>query len=470
MGKRVGRRRPRIGLLGVMAGDYEPIFPGIIKAQEEYGLEIVEELSDVITLDFPKVALNRKDIEEIVTYFNYKKYDGIMIVFFTYSPGAHCIRALMENSLPLLAAVIQPDQKVDDNFSEYHLTINQGIHGAQDNCNAILRMGIPYHIIVENRKSDRFKKRVEDWAYAAMTAEAMKQMKVGVIGGRLTGMGDILMDDAAFLRKIGPEAICEYTGNIWKHMQYLTEEEIKNQLIKDYEIFEVDKNLHKESHKEAIRIYLGLKHLCEEMGFEAYTAHFECFGADGRFRQLPLYAASHMMADGYGYSAEGDVCCAALVKMGHLLCGIANFTEMYMIDYALDAVICCHAGEGNWAVADKKYKPKLIDRYLGEGGLDNPPTPIFQPQIGEATLVSLVPIKGEYFRLVVSKGEILEKCDMPHNEMPYLFYRPDCGIRYCVEEWMKKGGTHHEVITLGDTRDRWRILCRILDIEYTEIN
>ena len=90
----------------------------------------------------------------------------------------------------------------------------------------------------------------------------------------------------------------------------------------------------------------------------------------------------------------------------------------------------------------------IRDRYLGEGGLDNPPTPIFQPQIGEATLVSLVPIKGEYFRLVVSKGEILEKWDMPNNEMPYLFYRPDCGIRYCVEEWMKKGGTHHEVITL----------------------
>ena len=82
--------------------------------------------------------------------------------------------------LPLLAAVIQPDQKVDDNFSEYHLTINQGIHGAQDNCNAILRMGIPYHIIVENRKSDRFKKEWKIWAYAAMTAEAMKQMKVGL--------------------------------------------------------------------------------------------------------------------------------------------------------------------------------------------------------------------------------------------------------------------------------------------------
>ena len=108
----------------------------------------------------------------------------------------------------------------------------------------------------------------------------------------------------------------------------------------------MDKNLHKESHKEAIRIYLGLKHLCEEMGFEAIQLILNVFGADGRFRQLPLYAASHMMADGYGYSAEGDVCCA-LVKMGHLLCGIANFTEMYMIDYALDAVICCHAGEGN---------------------------------------------------------------------------------------------------------------------------
>ena len=58
---------------------------------------------------------------------------------------------------------------------------------------------------------------------------------------------------------------------------------------------------------------------------------------------------------------------------------------------------------------------------------------------------------------------------MEQNEMPYLFYRPDCGIRRCAEEWMRAGGTHHEVITAGDTRERWQMLCELLSIEYREV-
>lgn len=461
-------RKPKIGFLGLMAGSYEPIFPGIIAQQEAYVRDILKDLDGVADFDFPRAATNRQEIEEIVEYFNHCQYDGIIICLLTYSAGMHCVRALKNNNLPLLMAVIQPDQTVGVDFREYELTVNQGIHGAQDNWNAILRMGIPCCLMVENRKTERFRERVESWCYAAKTATALKTMTVGVIG-RSPGMGDILMDDAAFMRVIGPETVHEYTGSIYKYMVELTDEEVQVQYEKDYQIFDVDPNLAEKDHKDAIKIYLALKKLCEEKGWDAYTLHFDSFGADGRFRQLPLYAASNLMADGYGYSAEGDICCAVLVSMGHMLCGISNFTEMYTIDYDLDAVICCHAGEGNWATTDPAYRPRLIDRYLGEGGLENPPTPIFQPHIGEATLVSLVAIKGDKFRLVVSKGQILEKFDMDQNEMPYLFYKPDCGIRHCAEEWMRAGGTHHEVITAGDTRERWKMLCEMLQIEYHEV-
>lgn len=463
------QRKPRIGFLGIMAGAYEPIFPGIIKAQEDYARDIVKDLSHIADIDFPKAATNRDEIEEIVEYFNRQGYDGIMIVLLTYSGGTYCVNALKKNNLPLLMAVVQPDRTVDKNFYEYNLTVNQGIHGVQDNFNAILRTGIRCSLIVEDRKSAGFKERFGNWAYAAKTVTALKTMKVGVIGGRLPGMGDILMDDMAFTRVIGPEIVHEYTGNIYRYMEKLTEEEINEQYEKDLKIFDVDPKLSEKDHKYAIKLYLGIKKLCDECGFDAYTLHFDSFGADGRFRQLPLYAASCLMADGYGYSAEGDVCCAALVFIGHMLCGIANFTEMYTIDYDLDAVICCHAGEGNWATTDKNYKPRLIDRYLGEGGLENPPTTIFQPAIGDATLVSLAAIEGDHFRLVVSKGKILEKFDMVNCEMPYLFFRPDCGMRHCAEEWLKAGGTHHEVITSGDTRQKWKIFCELTGIEYYEI-
>lgn len=57
------RRLPRLGLLGLMTGDYEPNFPGITARQEAYVREIVADMADVAEIFFPGAALDRPDIE-----------------------------------------------------------------------------------------------------------------------------------------------------------------------------------------------------------------------------------------------------------------------------------------------------------------------------------------------------------------------------------------------------------------------
>jgi L-arabinose isomerase len=241
-------------------------------------------------------------------------------------------------------------------------------------------------------------------------------------------------------------------------------------MARDRENFSIDPKLTEKSHAEATRIYLGFKKYLDANGFEAFTAHFDNFGADGRFNQLPLMGASHLMAEGYGYAAEGDAVCASMVYAAHRIGeGGGNFTEMYTMDFASGAIIFCHAGEGNWATCRKDRKPELIDRFLGEGGLANPPTPLFTPQHGEATLVSLVSVSGGSFKLVVARGEILPRADMARCEMPYLFFKPRSGIERCIEAWVARGGTHHEVINLGDVSARWKMLCTMWNIEFVEV-
>ena len=46
--------------------------------------------------------------------------------------------------------------------------------------------------------------------------------------------------------------------------------------------------------------------MLEDGGYAGFSFHFDSIGGDGRFEQLPLLAASDLMADGYGYAAEGD--------------------------------------------------------------------------------------------------------------------------------------------------------------------
>jgi len=462
-------KKPKIGLLGLMTDGYEPIFPGITVRQEKYANEIAATLSPVADVYFPGAAKNRLEIEETLKKFNEMELDGILIVLLTYSQGSWLLHALQDNKLPIAMAIVQPDQEVGDDWEELDLTVNQGIHGAQDNANTIIRAGMKCQFFAGNRLKSGFINFMEDFAKAAKTRKFLRGLRVAIIG-RMSGMGDILTDDMAFYRKIGPEPCHDTIGSVYRFMEQITEKEIEESIKRDYEIFDVDGKLSFESHAYATRQYIGFKKYLENNGFGAFTAHFEVFSADGRFKQLPLMAASHLMADGYGYAAEGDYICASMVAAAHCIGNIdGNFTEMYTMDFTKNAIIFCHAGEGNWATCRKDMKPKLIDRYLSEGGLENPPTPIFTPQYGRATLLSLVAFQGNKFRLVVSKGEILPKSDMKHCEMPYMFFRPDSGVESCVENWVKNAGTHHEVINLGDVSQRWKMLCDMLDIEYIEV-
>ncbi|MBQ5865994.1 MAG: L-fucose/L-arabinose isomerase family protein [Oscillospiraceae bacterium] len=463
------RRLPKLGLLGLITDGYEPNFPGITARQEAFAREVIAELSDVAEIYFPGAALNRADIEAKVKEMNEMELDGMIITMLAYSQGSWVVRALQNNRLPLGFAVVQPNSHVEDDFDEFMLTINQGVHGAQDNACAITRMGLKCQFFAGDRYGPELKAWVQDFGKAAQTYTFLKKMKVGIIG-KMPGMNDILSDEMAVYSKIGPEYRYDSIGAVVKYMEETTKEEIDARIKLDHEIFDIDPKLSYESHYEAIKMYFGFKKYMDANGLDAFTAHFDIFAEDGRFKQLPLLAASHLMADGYGYAAEGDSMCAAMVAAAHCLGDDdANFTEMYAMDFKRGSIIFCHAGEGNWATHRKDVKPQIIDRFLAEGGLENPPTPRFTPEVGRATLTSLASVRGDQFRLIVAMGDMQPDNNMPNNEMPYFFWKPDCGPAQCVQKWLKNGGTHHEVINLGDISRRWEMLADMLDIECVRI-
>ncbi len=460
---------PKIGFLGIMQELYDNTLPDITRRQEKYAREIIHQFDNVINFDFPRAARTRADIEELIKKFNLDELDGIMIVMLTYGPGMRTVRGWQMNQLPLLLANIQPVPEVTTDWNMDDLTYNQGIHGAQDTANTIIRtIGNQFSVISEDWKSDRFKSFVIDWARAAQAVTALQRMKVAVFG-KMHGMGDTLADEAAFTRVIGPEVNREYIGQVIRNMEAVREADIRSQMEKDRENFKIDDNLPEESHEYAVRMQLGFKKLLADGGYSAFSAHFDVFKGDGRFKQLPMLAASNLMAEGYGYAAEGDSNTASMVAAGHYLAPNAHFTEMYAMDFKRDSMLMSHMGEGNWKIARKDRPIRLANRFLGIGDLNNPPTTVFSAEPGPATMVSLVHLEGEYFRLVCAYGEILDTAEYPHIEMPYFHFRPQNGVRQCNDNWLLAGGTHHQTLHIGDQRTIWDLLADILNIEFVEV-
>lgn len=465
----IQKRRPKIGLLGIMQELYDKSLPGITERQENYAREVCEQLADVADIDFPKAARNRNDIEEILGDFNHKGLDGVMIVMLTYGPAMRTVRALQNNNLPILLANIQPEPEVTTDWDMADLTYNQGIHGAQDMANAVLRTTDDhFEVISADWKSEEFKAHVGNWAKAAQTAAALKRMRIASIG-KMHGMGDTLSDEAAFTRVIGPEVNSGYIGEIYRLMEAVSDEEIDERVMIEQNRFDVDEDMPRKNLRYAVRMYLGFRKFLEQNNYQGFSAHFDTFKGDGRFEQINMLAASNLMAEGYGYAAEGDTNTASMVAAGHILEDDAHFTEMYAMDFKRESMLMSHMGEGNWKVARKDKPIRLANRVLGIGDLENPPTTVFMAEPGPATIVSLVHLVGEQFRLVVSYGEILDTEEYPTIEMPYFHFKPANGLRECNDGWLKNGGTHHQVLHLGDQRKKWKMLCNILGIEYSEV-
>jgi L-arabinose isomerase len=456
---------PRLGLLGIMQDLYDDMLPGIGDRQKAYAHDIGAALAGIADVHVVAPAKDRQSIESAVREFEGEEIDGLLVVMLTYGPAMRVARALAETRLPVCLLNVQPVPKITPDWNMSDLTYNQGIHGAQDTANAMVRAGRAFHVITDDWHLPSFERAVGQWARAAAAVSRWRKLKVAILGYAMNGMGDIRVDVHTLLRTLGPQIDAIAPGELHRAAAAVGAEAVASLMAAEDEQFEIDPRLSAVEREDHVRMQLGLEQILLEGGYGAYSTHFGAIAEDGRFSRLPLAAASSLMAKGYGFSAEGDGLTAALMSAAQILIGETQFTEMYAMDFSRDAFLMSHMGEGNWALAREDRPVKLIKRPLGIGGLGDPPTFLFQYRVGAATLATLVALGDERFRLLVSEGEVLDTDELPGLEMPYGFFKPDSGLQNCIDAWLRSGGPHHQVLNLGRRAAEWHLFGQAAGIE-----
>ena len=459
--------RPRIGLLGIMQSLYDDMLPGVTERQAGYAADVARALGSVAEIVLTPPVKERADAEEVMRDLESRGLDGLLVINLTYGPAMRVARLLAETRMPVCLANIQPVPNVTAEWDMGDLTYNQGIHGAQDTANAMVRAGRPFHVITDDWHQPSFVASFGAWARAAAAVTRWRSLKVAVFGYAMNGMGDISVDRHALIRTLGPQIDALAPGDLVRAAAAVSHDDVASLIAAEDARFEIDPALSAEEREDHVRMQLGLEAILRDGGYGAYSTHFDAIGEDGRFNRLPLAAASSLMAKGYGFGAEGDALTAALMVAARDLLGTTQFTEMYAMDFPSDSILMSHMGEGNWELARDDRPVKLIKRPLGIGGLQDPPTFLFQYATGPATLATLISLGGEEFRLLVVEGEILDTEELPALEMPYGFFRPSSGLRECMNAWLKLGGPHHQVLNPGRRAEDWRTFCELAGIEFT---
>jgi L-arabinose isomerase len=190
--------------------------------------------------------------------------------------------------------------------------------------------------------------------------------------------------------------------------------------------------------------------------------------------QLPGLAVQRLMADGYGFGAEGDWKTAALGRvlkvMAQGLAGGTSFMEdyTYHLDPAGPVVLGAHMLEICPSLATEK--PSCEIHPLGIGGKADPVRLVFTAPPGAAVNAAVIDL-GHRFRLLLSEVDVVAPPQpLPKLPVARAFWKPRPDLKTAAAAWIYAGGPHHTVLSQAVSSEPIEDFAEILGIECLKID
>jgi len=404
---------------------------------------------------------------------------GLVAWMHTFSPSKMWIHGLTRLTKPLCHLHTQfnrdiPWSTIDMDF----MNLNQSAHGDREFGYICARLRKDRTVVVGHWEERQAHDRLGVWMRAAAAWHDAQRMRIARIGDNMRQVAVTEGDKVESQIRFGYAVNGYGTGDLVRFVETATDAEIDRLCGIYAEQYALMKGLEKggsrhESLREAARIELGLRAFLTDGGFHAFTDTFENLHG---LRQLPGIAVQRLMAEGFGFGAEGDWKHAALVRsmkvMAHDLAGGTSFMEDYT--YHLDpakpgaAVLGAHMLEICPSIASGT--PSCEVHPLGIGGREDPVRLVFDSRTGPAVNASVIDL-GERFRMVVNAVDVIT----PPRALPKLpvaraLWVPKPGLDVAAAAWIHAGGAHHTGFSLALTPQHLEDFAGMAGIEFVLID
>src|SRR5690349_4296894 len=309
---------------------------------------------------------------------------GLITWCHTFSPSKMWINGLKHLRKPILHFHTQhnrdiPWSSIDMDF----MNLNQAAHGDREHGFIMSRMRLNRKVVVGFWQDQAIQQQMGAWCRAAAAWNDWQGARFCRFGDNMREVAVTEGDKVAAQIKFGYAVNGYGVGDLGKYLNAVTDRQIQA-LLEEYEAaYVVAPELRKtgprrESLRAAARIEIALRAFLEEGGFKGFTTTFEDLHG---LAQLPGVAAQRLMAEGYGFGAEGDWKTCALVRamkvMSRGLQGGTSFMEdyTYHLKPGSTRVLGAHMLEICPSIA--KGKPSLEVHPLGIGGKADPVRLVF---------------------------------------------------------------------------------------------
>ena len=444
--------RPRVGILATMTALYRKI-PDLQPRMEKWAAELIGQIGSFAEVIFPGVCDAREQVDRAMAEIQGKGAELLIVFPLTYAPSHLVLPALRAAKLPLLILNSQILRDFDTEATAQAFIDNQAPTGLFDLSNALVRAGIPFRVVSGHCRDPELLADLKQWCRVSRVAAEVRRFRVGLAGHAMDGMGDLSVDHGLLLDQLGAEVIHVPISDIAARVEQAAVAEVRRQMEEDSALFAVDPELSRQEHEASSRLVHALRSVVKDYRLDAFSFHFEAIADDGRIKTFPVLAASRLLAEGIGYAGEGDVTCAALVAVMARLAGEAEFFEAWGIDFAGEALMKNHMGEGNFRLARQDLPVRLIRNPIGLGDSIAPAAPSFVLRPGESTLVNLTTGRAGRLKLTVCEGSVPEMGPIPGVRTPHGKFKPRIPVKAFMERYALAGASHHCALVYG----RWSV-------------
>lgn len=375
---------------------------------------------------------------------------GVIAWMHTFSPAKMWIAGLGALEKPLAHFHTQlyrdlPWGTIDMDFMNLH----QAAHGDREFGFICARLRKPRKVVVGHWEESHTQERLAAWQRAAAGLHALRHLRVARLGDNMRHVAVTEGDKVEAQVRLGIEVNGYGVGELVQHMRAVSDAEV-DRLVAQYDAqYRVAPELRPggprhEALRYVARTELGLRAFLASGDFAAFTDTFEDLHG---LEQLPGLAVQRLMADGFGFGAEGDWKTAALVRavkvMSAGLPGGTSFMEdyTYHLDPARPLVLGAHMLEVCPSLTDET--PSCEIHPLGIGRRSDPVRLVFTARPGPAINAAWIDL-GDRFRLLVNEVDAVPpEQPMPRLPVARAVWSPRPDFQTAAAAWIYAGGPHH---------------------------
>lgn len=412
---------------------------------------------------------------------------GVITWMHTFSPAKMWIHGMQKLRKPLLHLHTQyneqiPWEEIDMDF----MNLNQSAHGDREFGHILSRMRKNHKTVVGYWKDPKTLGHIAVWERVAAAWADAQDCRIIRFGDQMNNVAVTDGDKVEAELRLGYHVDYMAFSDVVPFFEAVKDADVDALVAEYFSLYEHKSELEDRSSVEYRKIWnsakaeLTLRAVLKATGAKAFTTNFDDLGdADvektGRgFDQIPGLASQRLMAEGYGFGAEGDWKTAALYRtVWYMTQGLekgCSFLEDYTLNFdgQNSSILQAHMLEVCPLIA--AAKPRLEVHHLGIGIRKTPTARlVFTSKVGRGMAATIVDM-GNRFRLIAADVECIEPRELPKLPVASALWIPKPDFEIGAGAWILAGGTHHSAFSYDITPEYWEDYAEIADIEMLHIS